>query len=167
MTQDGAMPTDPTAGVPRSFDEIIGQAQAAGRLKTLAELAKLKGSAAPHILLIGPDGIGKRTLAGVFAREVGAVLSDTAAQEMPRGGDLLGVLSNLNENDVLLIRDIHRCSNTIVDLLNEPLRQFAVDFVTEKGLHARKIRHRSRGSHASGLLKASGTFLRPSGHSSR
>src|SRR5262249_57809605 len=90
----------------------------------------------------GPRGLGKTTLAGVTANEMGTNLATTSAPAVERGGDLMGILSNLNEHDVLFIDEIHRLPRVVEELLYPAMEDFAVNFVTERGLHARSIKHR-------------------------
>ena len=127
---------------PRSFDEIIGQPQAVSRLQAIAQLARERATPAPHLLLIGPEGSGRRTFAGVLAGELRTTLVVTSGPAIERVGDLLGILSNLNERDVLFIDALHHLPRAAHETLRVAMADFAVDFVTERGLNARTIRHR-------------------------
>jgi hypothetical protein len=90
-----------------------------------------------HVLLYGPPGLGKTTLAGIIANEMGTNLVTTAGPAIERGGDLMGILTNLGENDVLFIDEIHRLPRNVEELLYPAMEDFAVNFVIEKGMHAR------------------------------
>ncbi len=126
-----------------SLAALVGQHQAVTQLTALVEFAKSRGESLPHMLFIGPSGIGKRTFAGVLANELKVSLvstSGTAAVE--RSGDLLGILTNLNDGDVLFIDEIHRLARVVEELLYAAMEDFAVNLVMDKGIHARSIKHR-------------------------
>ena len=127
---------------PRSFEEYIGQEQAVASLRVSVEAARQRGECVDHVLLYGPPGLGKTTLAGVIANEMQTTLVTTSGPAIERGGDLLGILSNLNEKDVLFIDEIHRLPRVVEELLYPAMEDFAVNFITERGLHARSIKHR-------------------------
>ncbi|HMH49165.1 MAG TPA: Holliday junction branch migration DNA helicase RuvB [Candidatus Acidoferrum sp.] len=127
---------------PRSFAEYVGQEQAVASLRVSVEAAKQRGECVDHVLLYGPPGLGKTTLAGVIANEMQTTLVTTSGPAIERGGDLLGILSNLNEKDVLFIDEIHRLPRVVEELLYPAMEDFAVNFITERGLHARSIKHR-------------------------
>src|SRR5713226_3429360 len=141
MTDEGrlAMPEDRPAPdwSPQRLSEIVGQAQAVQRLKPLVELSRERGEPLPHILLIGAEGTGKRTLAAVLANEMGASIVTTAGPSLERGADLMGILTNLAERDVLFIDEIHRLPRAIEELLYPAMEDFSVNFVMDKGLNAR------------------------------
>jgi Holliday junction DNA helicase RuvB len=127
---------------PRSFEEYVGQEQAVASLRVSVEAAKQRHECVDHVLLYGPPGLGKTTLAGVIANEMSTTLVTTSGPAIERGGDLLGILSNLNEHDVFFIDEIHRLPRVVEELLYPAMEDFAVNFVTERGLHARSIKHR-------------------------
>src|SRR6266567_6796830 len=135
------MPIDdraPQEWAPQSFSEIIGQAQAAQRLKALVHLSRNRDEPLPHILLAGAVGTGKRTLAAVIARELGVGIVSSGPLE--GGGDLMGLLTNLNERDVFFMDEIHRLPRVVEELLHTAMEDFSVDFVMDKGLNARTMR---------------------------
>ncbi len=127
---------------PRTFAEYVGQEQTVASLRVSVEAAKLRHECVDHVLLYGPPGLGKTTLAGIITNEMGTTLVTTSGPAIERGGDLLGILSNLNEKDVFFIDEIHRLPRVVEELLYPAMEDFAVNFVMEKGLHARSIKHR-------------------------
>jgi Holliday junction DNA helicase RuvB len=127
---------------PRSFEEYVGQEQAVASLRVSVEAARQRGECVDHVLLYGPPGLGKTTLAGIIANEMGTRLETTSGPAIERGGDLLGILSNLAAKDVLFIDEIHRLPRVVEELLYPAMEDFAVNFVMERGMHARSIKHR-------------------------
>ena len=129
---------------PRTFDEYVGQEQAVASLRVSVEAAKLRRECVDHVLLYGPPGLGKTTLAGILANEMGTTLVTTSGPAIERGGDLLGILTNLGENDVLFIDEVHRLPRAVEELLYPAMEDFAVNFVIDKGLHARTLKYSLR-----------------------
>jgi Holliday junction DNA helicase RuvB len=127
---------------PRSFEEYVGQEQAVASLRVSVEAARQRGECVDHVLLYGPPGLGKTTLAGIIANEMGTRLETTSGPAIERGGDLLGILSNLAAKDVLFIDEVHRLPRVVEELLYPAMEDFAVNFVMERGMHARSIKHR-------------------------
>jgi Holliday junction DNA helicase RuvB len=127
---------------PRTFDEYVGQHQAVGSLRVSVQAARQRGECVDHVLLYGPPGLGKTTLAGIIANEMSTNLVTTAGPAIERGGDLVGLISNLAEKDVFFIDEIHRLPRVVEELLYPAMEDFAVNFVMEKGMHARSIKHR-------------------------
>jgi Holliday junction DNA helicase RuvB len=129
---------------PRSFEEYVGQEQAVASLRVSVEAARQRGECVDHTLLYGPPGLGKTTLAGVIANEMGTNLVTTSGPAIERGADLMGILTNLNEKDVLFIDEVHRLPRAVEELLYPAMEDFTVNFVIDKGLHARTLKYALR-----------------------
>jgi len=129
---------------PRSFAEYIGQEQAVASLRVSVEAARQRNECVDHVLLYGPPGLGKTTLAGVIANEMGTNLVTTSGPAVERGADLMGILTNLNAHDVLFIDEIHRLPRAVEELLYPAMEDFAVNFVIDRGLHARTLKYALR-----------------------
>jgi len=125
---------------PKRLSDIVGQAQAIQRLRPLVELSRERGEPLPHILLIGAEGTGKRTLAAVLANEMSAAIVTTAGPSLQQGGDFMGILTNLNERDILFVDEIHRLTRAVEELLHPALENCAVNFIMDKGLNTRTMR---------------------------
>jgi len=129
---------------PRTFEEYVGQEQAVASLRVSVEAAKLRGECVDHVLLYGPPGLGKTTLAGILANEMGSNLVPTSGPAIERGADLMGILTNLAERDVLFIDEVHRLPRVVEELLYPAMEDFAVNFVIDKGMHARSLKYALR-----------------------
>ncbi len=125
---------------PQRLDDYIGQKSAKDKLKVFIEAAKLRGEPLDHVLFYGPPGLGKTTLAGIIANELGVDIKITSGPAIDRAGDLAAILTNLNENDVLFIDEIHRLNRSVEEVLYSAMEDFALDIIIGKGPSARSIR---------------------------
>jgi Holliday junction DNA helicase RuvB len=125
---------------PRSLDDFVGQRELKEHLAILLEAARRRGQAADHLLFAGPPGLGKTTMAGIVATEMGTALRVTSGPALERAGDLAAILTNLEEGDVLFIDEIHRLSRAVEEVLYPGMEDFQLDIVIGKGPSARSIR---------------------------
>jgi Holliday junction DNA helicase RuvB len=125
---------------PRFLAEYIGQQSVKQNLEILLAAARQRGEAADHVLLYGPPGLGKTTLANIIARELGANLHATSGPAIERPGDLAAILTNLDERDVLFIDEIHRMNHSVEEILYPAMEDFAIDVMIGRGPSARSLR---------------------------
>ncbi|HYE33109.1 MAG TPA: Holliday junction branch migration DNA helicase RuvB [Methylomirabilota bacterium] len=125
---------------PSHFAEFTGQAKVKERLEIAVEAAKQRKEPLDHILLNGPPGLGKTTLAAIIARAMGATFRSTSGPTIEKAGDLAGLLTNLEEGDVLFIDEIHRLQKTIEEYLYPAMEDFKLDIIIDQGPNARSIR---------------------------
>ncbi len=125
---------------PQNFNEYIGQERLKKNLKLAIDAAKKRGDPIDHVLLYGPPGLGKTTMATVIANEMGANIRVTAGPAIERAGDLASILTNLADGDVLFIDEIHRLSRTVEEVLYSAMEDFKLDIVIGKGPAARSVR---------------------------
>ena len=125
---------------PRSLDEYIGQEKAKNNLKIYIEAAKTRGEPLDHVLFYGPPGLGKTTLAGIIANEMGTHMKVTSGPAIEKPGEMAAILNNLQEGDVLFVDEIHRLDPLVVEVLYPALVGFAIDIMIWKGPSARRIR---------------------------
>jgi len=126
---------------PRTLDECIGQSRVINALRISLQAARQRGDALDHVLLHGPPGLGKTTFANVIAAEMATNIVTTSGPAVERGGDLMGILTNLNQGDVLFIDEIHRLPRAVEEFLYPAMEDFCVNFTIEKGAHARTLRY--------------------------
>jgi Holliday junction DNA helicase RuvB len=125
---------------PRTLDEYVGQREVKANLSILLQAARGRGEAADHVLLYGPPGLGKTTLATIVARELGVNIRYTSGPAVERPGDLAAILTALDERDVLFIDEIHRLSRTVEEILYPAMEDYALDVMIGKGPSARSLR---------------------------
>ena len=125
---------------PRRLAEFVGQAELREHLDVMLEAARRRGQAVDHLLFAGPPGLGKTTLAGIVAAEVGVHLHVTSGPALERAGDLAAILTKLDESDVLFIDEIHRLSRAVEEILYPAMEDFQLDIVVGKGPAASSIR---------------------------
>ena len=125
---------------PKSLGEYIGQKKAKENLQVFIDAAKKRGEPLDHVLLYGPPGLGKTTLAGIIANEMGVSIRITSGPAIEKQGDLAALLTNLSENDILFVDEIHRLSRSVEEVLYPAMEDYALDIIIGKGPSARSIR---------------------------
>ncbi len=125
---------------PKSLNEYIGQEKAKGNLSIFIEAAKMRNEPLDHVLLHGPPGLGKTTLSGIIANEMGVNIRITSGPAIEKPGDLAALLTNLNENDILFVDEIHRLNRSVEEILYPAMEDYAIDIIIGKGPSANSIR---------------------------
>lgn len=124
---------------PKSMEGYVGQEKVKNNLAVFIAAAKIRGDALDHVLLYGPAGLGKTTLAHIIAAELGTQIKITSGPAIERAGDLAAILTNLNENDVLFIDEIHRLNHNVEEILYPAMEDYMLDFILGKGPSAKNV----------------------------
>ena len=142
ITRSVSLPEDAGEGSlrPRFLHEYIGQDRAKENLRIFIQAAKMRGESLDHVLLHGPPGLGKTTLAAVIANEMGVNMRITSGPTIEKAGDLAALLTNLQENDILFVDEIHRMNRAVEEILYPAMEDFAIDIIIGKGPSANSIR---------------------------
>ena len=125
---------------PKTLREYIGQEKAKGNLEVFIQAARMRGEPLDHVLLHGPPGLGKTTLSGIIANEMGVNIRITSGPAIKKPGDLAALLTNLAENDILFVDEIHRLNRSVEEILYPAMEDFAIDIIIGKGPSANSIR---------------------------
>ena len=125
---------------PKTLNEYIGQEKAKENMKVFIEAAKMRGEPLDHVLLYGPPGLGKTTLAGIIANEMGVNIRITSGPAIEKQGDLAALLTNLSQDDILFVDEIHRMNRSVEEILYPAMEDYALDIIIGKGPSARSIR---------------------------
>ena len=136
-TQDGSLDLSLR---PKTLSEYIGQDKVKGNLSISVAASKKRGEALDHILLYGPPGLGKTTLANIIAAEMGVSIKTTSGPAVERAGDLAAIITNLKKDDILFIDEVHRLSRAVEEVLYPAMEDFALDIMIGKGAGARSLR---------------------------
>ena len=125
---------------PKLLSDYVGQEKAKGNLKIYIEAAKQRGDSLDHVLFYGPPGLGKTTLAGIIANEMGVHMKVTSGPAIEKPGEMAAILNNLQEGDILFVDEIHRLNRQVEEVLYPAMEDFAIDIMIGKGSSARSIR---------------------------
>jgi len=146
---------------PKRFSEFVGQTQVTDNLHVAIQAAKRRKDPLEHLLLAGPPGLGKTSVAHLVAQEMGAKITATSGPAIERAGDLIGILTNLAQGDVLFIDEIHRLSKVVEEFLYPAMENFEIDFVIDKGPYAKTIKFHLKRFTLIGATTRSGLLSNP------
>ena len=146
---------------PQRLEEFIGQPELVENLQVAIQAAKQRSEPLEHLLLSGPQGLGKTTLAYIIAHEMGTKITATSGPAIERAGDLIGILTNLAEGDIFFIDEIHRLSKVVEEFLYPAMEQFQIDFVIDKGPYAKTIKFNLKRFTLVGATTRSGLLSSP------
>ncbi len=146
---------------PKRFEEFIGQQAVVDNLRVAVQAAKRRKEPLEHLLLAGPPGLGKTSLAHIIANEMGAKITATSGPAIERAGDLIGILTNLGQGDLLFIDEIHRLSKVVEEFLYPAMENYEIDFVVDKGPYAKTIKFRLKRFTLVGATTRAGLLSNP------
>ena len=146
---------------PQTLGEFVGQADLVENLRVAMQAAKQRREPLEHLLLSGPQGLGKTTLAYILAHEMETKITATSGPAIERAGDLIGILTNLGEGDILFVDEIHRLSKVVEEFLYPAMEQFQIDFVIDKGPYAKTIKFNLKRFTLVGATTRSGLLTAP------
>lgn len=146
---------------PKKLSEFIGQKELVDNLKVCLTAAKQRKEPLEHVLLSGPPGLGKTSLAHIIAHEMGTKITATSGPAIERAGDLIGILTNLEKDDILFIDEIHRLSKVVEEFLYPAMENFQIDFIIDKGQFARTIKFNLKAFTLIGATTRSGLLAAP------
>ena len=146
---------------PNRFDEFVGQGQVVENLRVAIQAAARREETLEHLLLAGPPGLGKTSVAHIVAHEMGAKITATSGPAIGRAGDLIGILTNLEQGDILFIDEIHRLSKVVEEFLYPAMENFEIDFIIDKGPYAKTIKFHLKRFTLIGATTRSGLLSNP------
>ena len=146
---------------PKRLDEFVGQASLVENLSVAVKAAKRRAEPLEHLLLAGPPGLGKTSLAHIVAQEMRAKITATSGPAIERAGDLIGILTNLGDGDLLFIDEIHRLSKVVEEFLYPAMENYEIDFVVDKGPYAKTIKFRLKRFTLIGATTRAGLLSNP------
>ena len=146
---------------PKRFEDFVGQRQVVENLHVAIQATKRREEALEHLLLAGPPGLGKTSIAHIVAQEMGAKITATSGPAIGRAGDLIGILTNLEQGDILFIDEIHRLSKVVEEFLYPAMENYEIDFVIDKGPYAKTIKFHLKRFTLIGATTRSGLLSNP------